>query len=256
MQSFLRTFILNKDFHTKKDSHTKEDFHTNCPLSDPEWFNINLIQERIRVCDTTHGKECKKSGIRATSTWSQPPRSDRAGDSVPLQTGPKWLIDVKNQCIVPAQSHRYIALSYVWGGVRATEATVATIATLQQPGALSFRSKYAEVPKTVRHAMGLLQCLNERYLWVDRLCICQDDTEEKHSQIVAMGHIYERAYYTIVFADGGDADYGLRGIKGITEPLPFTSDAHGNKTFMRKGVDLSCTKWVSAPLRDFYQFSD
>ncbi|KAI0530078.1 hypothetical protein GGR58DRAFT_508852 [Xylaria digitata] len=54
---------------------------------------------------------------------------------------PAWLVDVKDECIVPAVEHRYVALSYVWGNVRGTEATRDVMEILQQPGSLGKQSK-------------------------------------------------------------------------------------------------------------------
>ncbi len=65
-------------------------------------------------------------------------------------------------------------------------------------------------------AIKFTEMIGERYLWVDRLCIVQDDFEAKHAQIHNMGPIYANAYFTKVAALGTSADYGLRGIRGIS----------------------------------------
>lgn len=60
--------------------------------------------------------------------------------------------------------------------------------------------------------------LGERYLWVDALCIVQDNQEEMTKQIRQMDRIYGRALLTIVSASpedpGSDTDYdGLPGYR-------------------------------------------
>jgi hypothetical protein len=75
-----------------------------------------------------------------------------------------------------------------------------------------------QIPQTVRDVMSLTRLLDETYLWVDSLCIMQDDDLDKHEQLSSMGSIYANAYVTIVAA-GGTAFTGLRGIKGVTEPV-------------------------------------
>ena len=52
-----------------------------------------------------------------------------------------------------------------------------------------------------------------RYLWVDALCIVQDDPILSHDQISQMGSIYLKAIFTIVAAAGKDADAGLPGVR-------------------------------------------
>ncbi|KAK9422249.1 putative Heterokaryon incompatibility domain-containing protein [Seiridium unicorne] len=65
--------------------------------------------------------------------------------------------------------------------------------------------------RTVADAIAVSRGLGIRYLWVDRLCICQDDENETRSQISQMDRIFGDADVTIVAADGGDVDFGLAG---------------------------------------------
>lgn len=56
--------------------------------------------------------------------------------------------------------------------------------------------------------MELVRALDERYVWVDALCIVQDDNDSKMQDIHNMGALYANATFTIVAADG-DASTGL-----------------------------------------------
>jgi hypothetical protein len=64
----------------------------------------------------------------------------------------------------------------------------------------------------VVHAMG------ERYLWIDSLCIIQDDGESKHRDIQRMDIVYSKAFATIVAMHGADANAGLPGLHLATRP--------------------------------------
>jgi len=55
------------------------------------------------------------------------------------------------------------------------------------------------LPQTVKEAIVLVQKYEERYLWVDCLCIVQD-SERTRDQVDNMGEIYAGAYLTIVAA--------------------------------------------------------
>lgn len=114
---------------------------------------------------------------------------------------------------------RYVALSYVWGRIPdILETTKANFESLQQPGALASSNLSARLPKTVHDAIVLTKAMEQRYLWVDRLCIVQDDFENKKAQLDSMASIYALSYFTIIAADGSDADHGLRGVPGTASP--------------------------------------
>ena len=59
--------------------------------------------------------------------------------------------------------------------------------------------------------MEICRQLGERYLWVDRFRIIQDDEYDKKHQIFAMATIYSRAKFTIIATDG-DSDTGIAGV--------------------------------------------
>jgi hypothetical protein len=71
------------------------------------------------------------------------------------------------------------------------------------------------VPLTIRDAMTACKKLGERYLWVDRLCIIQDDMDIKQSQIDAMGEIFRCASFTIAAIAGDGAHHGLPGVSSV-----------------------------------------
>jgi hypothetical protein len=55
--------------------------------------------------------------------------------------------------------------------------------------------------------------LDQRYLWVDVLCLIQDDKSDMEKGINSMDSIYEGAVFTIVAANGSDANAGLPGVR-------------------------------------------
>jgi hypothetical protein len=69
------------------------------------------------------------------------------------------------------------------------------------------------IPKTIRDAIRLTREIGERFLWVDALCIMQDEPNDKAEQIKHMGSIYKGSVLTIVAACGIDATYGLPGVE-------------------------------------------
>jgi len=128
------------------------------------------------------------------------------------------LIDISNLCVSGAPRHcKYVTLSYVWGSMSSrSQANSGNIKTLQQPGGL----KFIDLPLTISDAINACTRLGYRYLWVDALCIIQDNAENKHYQISHMDRIYEGASLCLVAAAGMDANYGL---PGVSRPRSWNS---------------------------------
>ena len=73
------------------------------------------------------------------------------------------------------------------------------------------------MPQTIEDAMSVCSQLEFDYLWVDRLCIIQDDQEDRTSQIAAMGDIYSSTSLVLIVAYGNNMDFG---IPGVSRPRP------------------------------------
>ena len=113
---------------------------------------------------------------------------------------------------------RYIALSYVWGNITTAQTTKSNLMHLMTPGSIMADGGDLAIPNTIGDALRLVSLLGERYLWVDTFCIVQDDEEMKQLNINSMASIYANSYFTIIAADGKDANHGLRGIGGGANP--------------------------------------
>jgi len=113
---------------------------------------------------------------------------------------PQWVIDTEKGCIAPGDScTRYIALSYRWTASGAFFLNSENMADAQRPGFLDLLPDLA-FPRVVIEAMDLVQALDERYLWVDRLCVVQGYTNDGDSDIYITDDIFAGAYLTIVAA--------------------------------------------------------
>lgn len=122
------------------------------------------------------------------------------------------VVDVYERRIVhPASTVRFVALSYVWGKHPDETQLVAkssTLEALQQKDGLPS----AKMPSVIEEAIQVCRHLGERYLWVDRLSIIQDDLEDKQKQIKSMAAIYSRASFTLVVACGNDMQVKFPGL--------------------------------------------
>ncbi|PLN85670.1 HET domain protein [Aspergillus taichungensis] len=95
-----------------------------------------------------------------------------------------------------SQRSPYITLSFIWG-VR-----VQPVQLMRENRKQFLESiPYDRLPNTVRDAVFVAHKLNVKYLWVDTLCIVQDDDEVKREQIAQMCDIYGHSYLTVQAAN-------------------------------------------------------
>jgi hypothetical protein len=153
---------------------------------------------------------------------------------------PFRVIDVQSGRLVEGTPGvRYVALSYVWGGVKQVMLNKTTRPYLQQEGSITpdgltppegeflhigqqLQGERRVVPRTICDAIRLCQTMGELYLWTDSLCIMQDDeyqdingvwtNADKMAQIPNMSVIYGASVLTIVAAYGKDSNAGLPGV--------------------------------------------
>ena len=183
------------DFDTS--GQTERPDHTQSALN-RENLDVNRIRRWLDKCEKSHGF-CK---------W-------------PLSTRPVvdvTLIDVVDECLINAtSSSRYIALSYVSGGVTGLQATVSNRNLLSQPGSLSRLNE--KLPNIIQDAIAATRELGEHFLWVDSLCIIQDDPTTKHVQMSRMDVIYSKAVLTFASLSGTNANLGLPGLQPRSRPI-------------------------------------
>lgn len=162
----------------------------------PPTFDFALAREWLRLCENTHAHEDSGSTFNGVKDM--------------------LVIDVQDFCLCECPPNgRYIALSYCWPRFPTLTTTKQNVAALKRRGVL--KEKLHELPWTIRDAIACVQQMGERFLWVDALCIIQDDDEHKMSQIYRIDQIYTESFLTIVAAYQvpTDQDEPCSGLPGI-----------------------------------------
>lgn len=176
----------------------------------PEWINRTLPARWKDACVRLHDGLCKDFPSKSLSS-----------------VRPTWLVDVQSQCLIRTPDGcSYVALSYVWGNQKTLQAVRSNQDQLQKPGSLALTTWGTPISTTIRNAMGVVGLLGERYLWVDTLCIVQDEESQKYRELAKMGAIYANASVTIMAVQGEHANSGLRGFRGISEPRYLRQVVH------------------------------
>lgn len=172
-----------------------------------EFFSVSigLLESWISACVCIHGATCTPTKYETARGFTL------------------RLVDLRHRCIVTApEDCDYVALSYTWGDPKKSKhltLTKDTLPWLQSEGALSDGNE--DVPTTIKDTLYVTDLLHERYLWVDAICIQQDNEDDKKAQIPNMDKIYGCAKLTIVAGAGSNAWAGLPGVGPRVNPRSF-----------------------------------
>ncbi|KAF7536033.1 hypothetical protein G7054_g4890 [Neopestalotiopsis clavispora] len=199
-----------------------------------ELLDVEQVKSWLHRCTHEHEGKC----ISNTCDTGEPlPGSFR-------------LIDTLEQCVVrPSHDVEYTALSYVWAAAsdslekQKLQLEKGNCDAMETPGSLEKDA----LPEVIADAINLCRQIGQRYLWVDRFCIVQDDPVCKGEQISAMGHIYQRAFLTIVaLADGPTK--GLPGVDSRPRSTTLKNWSWDLLATMRNPMGSARIPWIEVAL--------
>jgi hypothetical protein len=141
----------------------------------------------------------------------------------------------------------YTTLSYCWGNAQHQLTT--TKATLQSR--LHGLPPIGEIPKTIADAIKVTRHLGIQYLWVDSLCIIQDDEVGKLEQIDAMSEIFRDSTVTIAASSAASVSEGFlasaKPLKAIARLPLFISE---NGKVVELGKIYLRGDWIRVSVND------
>jgi hypothetical protein len=162
----------------------------------PAEERFDLLQHWIRGCDEHHSL-CHVPG------GGLPHRVINVGESEVQEP----FLEITN-----GESRKYIALSHCWGPNPLIRTTKGTLPQHK------VRLPMEKLPKSFQDAIIITRMLKIRYLWIDSLCIIQDDLQDWEEQSAIMGEIYSQSYLTIAASASKDSSGGCF--------LPRPKDTH------------------------------
>jgi hypothetical protein len=110
--------------------------------------------------------------------------------------------DIVFLCESTRQKDKYIALSHTWGTTHRLTLTTSNLAALKDGVLLS------QLPKTFRDAAEIARQLKISYVWIDSLCIIQDDPTDWEVEASRMGDVYANSYLSIAALSSKDDSSG------------------------------------------------
>lgn len=116
----------------------------------------------------------------------------------------------------------YLCLSHCWGK------PAKALKTLQH-NLLDFKQEIAwsSLPKTFQDAIIITRSLHQRYLWIDSLCIVQDNKDDWRRESVQMSEIYRNSYLTLAATSSKDSEGGLFYAKQDAQRMSVTHPDEG-----------------------------
>jgi hypothetical protein len=155
--------------------------------------SFQLAKQWLATCDAHHER------CRASARTYPPTRliNVRCGGRVDI------IKVVLSHLFVPFREVRYASLSYCWGGDQAIQTSMATLERHK------LGIKISNLSQTIQDAIRVTRSLGIEFLWIDSLCIVQDNPEDVAREISRMSDYFENAYICISAASAADCNEGF-----------------------------------------------
>ncbi|KAH0425943.1 hypothetical protein CcaCcLH18_10647 [Colletotrichum camelliae] len=175
-------------------------------LGDP----INdIVKTRLPNLNVSAEKTAVKSRVWIADCLANHP----ACTSKDIPEGPTRLLkldkDDQTVCLVSNDKNMaYATFSYCWGGDQEHKLTMARLSSYQTAIPVT------KLPKSIQDAITVIRTLHGiSYVWVDSLCIVQDDKDDRDRALAKMGDIYSGSIVTIWAANAESCEDGFLGIQ-------------------------------------------
>ena len=103
------------------------------------------------------------------------------------------------------QKGQYIALSHCWGSIENQSPRTTSTNFAARQNCIAFE----DLPTTFQDAVKLAQAIGIKYIWIDSLCIIQDNSRDWHSEAKMMGDVYRNATLVVAASGARDSRFGL-----------------------------------------------
>ncbi|KAL6835734.1 hypothetical protein J3E69DRAFT_352248 [Trichoderma sp. SZMC 28015] len=227
------------------DSHLLRSLHGGIPMvsiySDPESriappcaqsglpclpkcggpLQFELLKQLIDSCDKTH--DCMSITEGTAQSNYMPTR----------------VIDVSSCLRLIETSNgikgNYVALSHCWGNLKKEDRFCTYTHNIE---ILKKEIPYKSLPKSFQDAVTVTRNLGVPYLWIDSLCIIQEDQEDWESEAAKMGDVFSFAYCTIAASSAASSlDGFLRKRKSRKSRASVKIQTSEGPLYLAKAID-------------------
>ena len=111
---------------------------------------------------------------------------------------------IETECDLPTPDIEYACLSHCWGKSRPR--CINLKESLEQK---KQQINWHDVPLTFQQSIETLRALGFRYLWIDSICIIQDDSSDWEREARSMCDVYTGASLTLAATNSPNSQNGL-----------------------------------------------
>ncbi|KAK0614732.1 heterokaryon incompatibility protein-domain-containing protein [Immersiella caudata] len=180
---------------------------------------VSFIRPLLEQCLTSHSHH--SNPLSQLDPQRSPKRLLYVGDPKAARTAQSTRVVEARQICTSADDMlpRYMALSHCWGPNTPGNKLPLTTSS-------NYADRCREVPwedlsTTFKHAVQITRCLGVEYIWMDSLCIIQDDYADWKAEAAKMQYVYSDAYLTLSTSGSLDGSGGClfqRGHRGANTP--------------------------------------
>lgn len=171
------------------------------------------MQQYVQRCDANHQCVAGDTGLPT-----------RLLDVEEAQDSPRiHLVEMSGQ------AGSYVTLSHCWGGTVPLRTTIDNYDSHRSDGI-----DMEDLPAKFRDAVTITRRLGKRYLWIDSLCIIQDDDQDWEREASRMAAVYANSWLTIAAAGSG---YTSQGIFNTMDPNLRARDLSPDQISMGNAAD-------------------
>lgn len=188
--------------------------------------SLELARSWFRECYSSHS-ECQQN-----ETSYMPTRLIEI-----IRRGESWCLGLRET--KKGKKAPYAALSYCWGGDQPLKTTRKRLPSWQDA------IPYNILPKTVQDAVVMSNELGIPFLWIDSLCVVQDDPADMAREISQMPRIYDNASVTIAASRARSVGEGFLQTRKITDSpnlvfeLPYRgSNGESGSVILFRVIDM------------------
>jgi hypothetical protein len=156
---------------------------------------LEMAAAWLRTCSTNH-EVCNSNHNLAYSAVRPARVLDASTTTVRLVSKVSWTTEGN-----PA----YMTVSHKWKSRGMPKLLKCNIGEMHQA------LKLQTLPATFRDAVALARALKIRYVWIDALCIVQDDSDELQHEISNMGQNYRNAFLNVGALQAAEAREDMMG---------------------------------------------